>query len=122
MTLPDGPLIAFLGDDFTGSAATMEVLSFAGLPTVLFLAPPTKAQAARFGAMRGIGIATTARSQSPDWMARHLRDARSAVAFLCEDISFLTECYHETPAIFQSYFSEVFTSELPSDNCLDAME
>jgi len=72
MTLPDGPLIAFLGDDFTGSAATMEVLSFAGLPTVLFLAPPTKAQAARFGAMRGIGIATTARSQSPDWMARHL--------------------------------------------------
>lgn len=72
MTLPDGPLIAFLGDDFTGSAATMEVLSFAGLPTVLFLAPPTKAQAAQFGAMRGIGIATTARSQSPDWMARHL--------------------------------------------------
>ena len=72
MTLPDGPLIAFLGDDFTGSAATMEVLSFAGLPTVLFLAPPTKAQAARFGAMRGIGIATTARSQSPDWMAKHL--------------------------------------------------
>ncbi len=72
MTLPVGPLIAFLGDDFTGSAATMEVLSFAGLPTVLFLAPPTKAQAARFGAMRGIGIATTARSQSPDWMARHL--------------------------------------------------
>ena len=72
MTLPDGPLIAFVGDDFTGSAATMEVLSFAGLPTVLFLAPPTKAQAARFGAMRGIGIATTARSQSPDWMARHL--------------------------------------------------
>lgn len=72
MTLPDGPLIAFVGDDFTGSAATMEVLSFAGLPTVLFVAPPTKAQAARFGAMRGIGIATTARSQSPDWMARHL--------------------------------------------------
>lgn len=72
MTLPDGPLIAFLGDDFTGSAATMEVLSFAGLPTVLFLAPPTPAQAARFGAMRGIGIATTARSQSPDWMAAHL--------------------------------------------------
>lgn len=72
MTLPDGPLIAFVGDDFTGSAATMEVLSFAGLPTVLFVAPPTKAQAARFGGMRGIGIATTARSQSPDWMARHL--------------------------------------------------
>ena len=35
--LPDGLLVAFYGDDFTGSAATMEVLTFAGLPTVLFL-------------------------------------------------------------------------------------
>ena len=36
MPLPDG-LVAFYGDDFTGSAAVMEVLAFAGLPTVLFL-------------------------------------------------------------------------------------
>ena len=36
--LPDGPLVAFYGDDFTGSSAAMEALAFAGLETVLFLA------------------------------------------------------------------------------------
>ncbi len=41
MSLPDGRLVAFYGDDFTGSAAVMEVLTFAGLPTVLFLDTPT---------------------------------------------------------------------------------
>lgn len=70
--LPDGPLVAFLGDDFTGSSAAMEVLAFAGLPTVLFLAPPTPARLAEFAGYRGIGVATTARSRSPAWMAKHL--------------------------------------------------
>ena len=28
--LPDGPLVAFYGDDFTGSSAAMEALAFAG--------------------------------------------------------------------------------------------
>ena len=41
---PEGPLVAWYGDDFTGSAAVMEVLTFAGLPSVLFLEPPTPAQ------------------------------------------------------------------------------
>ena len=70
--LPEGPLVAFLGDDFTGSAATMEVLSFAGLPSVLFLGQPNTLQMARFADRRGIGIATTARSHPPEWMAEHL--------------------------------------------------
>ena len=39
--LPDGLLLSFYGDDFTGSAAVMEVMTFAGLPTVLFVGPPT---------------------------------------------------------------------------------
>lgn len=72
MTLPDGPLVAFLGDDFTGSSASMEVLAFAGLPTVLFLQLPSPARLAQFRGYRGIGIATTARSRSPAWMAEHL--------------------------------------------------
>ena len=46
--LPEGPLIAWYGDDFTGSAATMEALTFAGLPAVLFFDVPTAAQLARF--------------------------------------------------------------------------
>ena len=49
MTLPplpaDRPVLAFYGDDFTGSGAVMEVLTFAGLPTVLFLEPPTPERA-----------------------------------------------------------------------------
>ncbi|MCB1332649.1 MAG: four-carbon acid sugar kinase family protein [Roseivivax sp.] len=73
--LPDGPLVAWYGDDFTGSAATMEVLAFAGVPSVLFLDIPTEAQRARFPLARAIGIASTARSHSPDWMERHLPPA-----------------------------------------------
>jgi uncharacterized protein YgbK (DUF1537 family) len=62
------PLLAWLGDDFTGAAAVMEVLSFAGLPSVLFLAPPSAARVAEFGGLRGIGIASMARTQPPEWM------------------------------------------------------
>lgn len=72
--LPDGTLIAWLGDDFTGSAATLEVLAFAGLPSVLFLEIPTADQRARFPDARGIGIATTARGYGPDWMDEKLPD------------------------------------------------
>jgi uncharacterized protein YgbK (DUF1537 family) len=39
--LPDGLLLAFYGDDFTGSSAVMEVMTFAGLPAVMFVEPPT---------------------------------------------------------------------------------
>lgn len=70
--LPDGTLVAWLGDDFTGSATTLEALAFAGVPSVLFLDIPTTEQLARFPHMRGIGIASTARSHSPEWMRDHL--------------------------------------------------
>jgi uncharacterized protein YgbK (DUF1537 family) len=70
--LPDGPLLTFYGDDFTGSSAVMEVTAFAGLPTVLFLNPPTPGQLAQFAGHRVIGIAGIARSQSPAWMDRNL--------------------------------------------------
>jgi len=71
-TLPKGLLVAWYGDDFTGSAAVMEVLSFAGLPSVLFLDVPTLEQREKFAGIRGLGIAGTARSQTPDWMAKQL--------------------------------------------------
>ena len=71
-TLPEGLLLAFYGDDFTGSTDTMEVMAFAGLPTVLFVKPPTAAGLARFRDYRGIGIAGTARSRPPEWMDEHL--------------------------------------------------
>lgn len=71
-TLPSGPLVAWYGDDYTGAAACMEVLTFAGLPSVLFLDLPTADQARRFCDMRGVGLAGTARSQTPDWMNTEL--------------------------------------------------
>lgn len=70
--LPDGCLVAFYGDDFTGSSAAMEALAFAGLETVLFLATPTAERLSAFQRYRGIGIAGIARSQSPEWMDANL--------------------------------------------------
>lgn len=70
--MADAPWVAWLGDDFTGSAAVMEVLQFAGLPSVLFTDIPSSDLAARFAGCRGVGIATTARSHDPAWMARNL--------------------------------------------------
>lgn len=67
-----GPLLAFYGDDFTGASASMEVLAFAGLPTVLFLAPPSPERLRDFAEFRAVGIAGTARSRSPGWMDEHL--------------------------------------------------
>jgi uncharacterized protein YgbK (DUF1537 family) len=66
------PRIVWLGDDFTGSAAVMEVLEFAGLPAVLFTDVPHPALAARFADVGALGIATTARSHAPEWMEAEL--------------------------------------------------
>ena len=70
--LPSGLLVAWYGDDFTGASAVMEVLTFAGLASILFLDVPSQVQLSRFPGLRGIGIASTARSKSPDWMETHL--------------------------------------------------
>lgn len=72
--LPAGPLIAYYGDDFTGSSAVMEATQFAGLDTVLFLCAPTAERLASFGSYRVIGLAGTARARDPQWMHQHLPD------------------------------------------------
>jgi uncharacterized protein YgbK (DUF1537 family) len=90
--LPDGRLIAFYGDDFTGSAAVMEVLSFAGLPTVLFTDAPTPDELARFAHCRAIGIAGVARSKSPAWMDAELPQHFAALAALETPIAHYKVC------------------------------
>jgi 3-oxoisoapionate kinase len=70
--LPPGLLLAYYGDDFTGSTDTMEVMTFNGLPTVLFVEPPTRERLAQFADRRAIGIAGTARSETPEWMDANL--------------------------------------------------
>lgn len=80
--LPAGRLISWYGDDFTGAAAVMEVLTFSGVDSVLFLDVPTPEQLERFSHCRGMGIAGIARSQSPAWMGRHLPPVFATLAAL----------------------------------------
>ncbi|WBU52638.1 four-carbon acid sugar kinase family protein [Paracoccus sp. SCSIO 75233] len=72
MNTAQTPWITWYGDDFTGSAAVMEVLTFAGIPSVLFSDIPTPELLARFADKPGIGIASTARSHDPAWMRANL--------------------------------------------------
>lgn len=67
------PLLAFYGDDFTGSTDAMEVLAANGLETLLFLRlpEPHEMQAARERCL-AIGIAGTSRAKDPAWMDREL--------------------------------------------------
>ena len=80
--LPCGPLVAYYGDDFTGASAVMEVMAFAGLPSVMFLTPPTPAELARFADCRCIGLAGISRARPPAWMETHLPPAFAALAGL----------------------------------------
>ncbi len=77
---PDGPLLAFCGDDFTGSTDVLEAFTAAGISTVLFLQPPDAGWRERFADRRCIGLATTARSRSPQWMDAELPAAFAALA------------------------------------------
>ena len=66
------PLLTFYGDDFSGSTAVMEVLSFAGVPTMLFMEPPGLDVLKDYPTLQAIGIAGTARSKDPTWMKSNL--------------------------------------------------
>jgi 3-oxoisoapionate kinase len=79
---PDGPLLAYYGDDFTGSTDAMEAMAAAGVPTVLFLDAPGAELLARFPQARCIGLAGSSRGRSPDWMEAELPKAFSALAAL----------------------------------------
>lgn len=91
-SLPDGPLVAFYGDDYTGSSAAMEALAFAGLPTILFLEQPTPQRLAEAAGFRGIGIAGTARAQDNPWMDRNLPSIFRTLAAIGAPISHYKAC------------------------------
>jgi len=64
----NGLFLAYYGDDLTGSTDSMEALELGGVPTVLFLAPPTPQQLARFPEARAVGLAGVSRTMTPDEM------------------------------------------------------
>lgn len=65
-------LLAFYGDDFTGSTDALEFLSRAGARTVLFIEPPTTTQLAKYPKLDAFGVAGMTRSQSPEEMEKTL--------------------------------------------------
>lgn len=79
---PGRLLLAFYGDDFTGSTDALEFLSRAGARTVLFLESPDAAQLQRYPDLEAIGIAGMTRAMAPDEMERVLRPAFKALAGL----------------------------------------
>ena len=73
MAMGSNLLLAFYGDDFTGSTDAMEALAVSGLRTVLFLSPPTpEFLHQRFPDLRCIGVAGTSRAMSPAEMDAQL--------------------------------------------------
>lgn len=68
-------LLAYYGDDFTGSTDALEFLSRAGLKTALFIEPPTPERLATYSNLNAIGVAGLTRSMPPDAMEKTLRPA-----------------------------------------------
>ncbi|MGM0785434.1 MAG: four-carbon acid sugar kinase family protein [Pseudomonadota bacterium] len=98
MTTTDtAPLIAYYGDDLTGSTDVMEALAGQGVDTVLFTAIPDDDQLLRFRHCRAIGLAGTSRSETPAWMEHHLTPA---LAWLRERGAAL--CHYKTCSTFDS--------------------
>ena len=64
------PLLAYYGDDFTGSTDVMEALQWAGLRAVLFLDPPGPERLAKFDGLKAFGVAGWSRTMSPAEMNR----------------------------------------------------
>src|SRR5262249_36753903 len=98
MTDDDRILLAFYGDDFTGSTDALESLARSGIRSVLFLGPPDpEALRGRFAGARAIGVAGTGRSMTPAEMDETLPTIFERVARL-------------RPCVFQSKVCSTFDS------------
>jgi 3-oxoisoapionate kinase len=71
----DKLLLAYYGDDFTGSTDALEFLTLAGVKTVLFLRKPEQKDLDRFPGIQAIGLAGKSRSMSPSEMDTELHSA-----------------------------------------------
>src|SRR5690348_7583892 len=65
-------LLAFYGDDLTGSTDALEFICRAGAKAVLFLKPPTAEQLNAFPGLQAFGVAGKTRSLSPALMEAEL--------------------------------------------------
>jgi 3-oxoisoapionate kinase len=93
-------LLGYYGDDFSGSTDVLEVLSQAGLRTVLFLAPPRESQLARYPDARAIGIAGVSRSMPTASMDDELRPAFECLGRLAPMVHYkICSTFDSSPAV-----------------------
>ncbi len=76
------PLLAFYGDDFTGSTDALESAAKAGAKAVLFMEPPDAAALARHPGIQVVGVAGSTRSLGPDELEAELRPALTTLRSL----------------------------------------
>lgn len=90
--------LTFYGDDFTGSTDALEALTLGGVPSALFLEPPTPAQlAADFPGVRAVGVAGVARAMTPEQMDEALPPIFAALRELGAPI-----CHYKVCSTFDS--------------------
>lgn len=89
--------LTFYGDDVTGSTDALEAAALAGVPAVLFLAPPTLAQLRRYPGIRVVGVAGDSRSRSPAWMDSNLPSIFQSLKALGAPV-----CHYKTCSTFDS--------------------
>lgn len=68
-------LLAYYGDDFTGSTDALEFICRAGARTILFIDPPTSEQLKNYPDLDAYGVAGKTRSLPPNEMQTILLDA-----------------------------------------------
>ncbi|MFC3809350.1 four-carbon acid sugar kinase family protein [Lacihabitans lacunae] len=72
-------LLAFYGDDFTGSTDALEFITTAGAKSILFIEPPTPETLAAFPNLRAFGVAGKTRALAPKEMEEVLMEAFTAM-------------------------------------------
>lgn len=97
----DGVLLAFYGDDFTGSTDALEGLADNGVRSVLFFDPPTADDLAEFDGVDAIGIAGASRSMTPAEMETELESIFDSLADLGPPIIHYKVCstFDSSPAV-----------------------
>jgi uncharacterized protein YgbK (DUF1537 family) len=72
-------LLAFYGDDFTGSTDALEFITTAGAKSILFIEPPTQETLAKYPNLNAFGVAGKTRALSPEKMEEVLMEAFTAI-------------------------------------------
>ncbi|MEA5460410.1 four-carbon acid sugar kinase family protein [Arcicella sp. LKC2W] len=72
-------LLAFYGDDFTGSTDALEFITTAGAKSILFIDPPSQETLAKFPNLNAFGVAGKTRALPPEEMEEVLMEAFTAI-------------------------------------------